>query len=138
MLMMLHLMASHLLWRMDDWLVGLNPFIDFIRRQQEKVCDWGGKEISIRSDNGGFVFEKIVQVLFELLESAHVLLLLFSAMLFTIAENPKHVTFDHERSKVKFDFRVGSMHEVLMDVSPPEQGGSGSRCDVPIRWLHVT
>jgi hypothetical protein len=70
----------------DDGLAGLN----------HDIRDWCGEDVSVGSKDGRFVLEQVVQVAFELLDVACVLLVLLGAVAFAVAEQPERVALSEE------------------------------------------
>jgi hypothetical protein len=78
----------------NDWVAGLDPFFDVRRGEAYQCGDWSVKDVSVGGKDLGFVLVQIMQVLFELLQSAGAFLSLLGPMTFTIPEGPQGVALN--------------------------------------------
>jgi hypothetical protein len=82
----------------NDRLVGLNPFLYLLGGSvRSNVAGVEKMSLSeVRSENGGFMSEEVMEVSFQLLRLPNALGMLLGSMAFTILEEPEGVTFNKE------------------------------------------
>jgi hypothetical protein len=102
------------------------PFGYFAWGKDDEFGDGDGEEIEVGGKDGGLVFEQVMQIAFELLDTAGSFLMLLGAVAFGVSNSPECVAFHEERTKeftepgfgLKLDGRECPVHIVLLDVAP--------------------